>query len=163
MATQEIQTVTKETQKIVLKAICEFPTLTIEELSLLLKSRMSKISQDEIIQVIHGIAPNKNWHRANQDDVQKELLNYIWTLENQILFLLPTKQKETTIAEFNQLRLQNKQPKVPKDIIRHLQAVLIVDGKNLARFRKFQKDLSIQNELDINVQAGWLIRILLAN
>jgi len=155
---QETQTITKETQKAVLKVICESPTLTIEELSTLLKSRGNKISQEEILQVLHSISPSKNWHRATQEDVQKEVLEYLWTLEAQILFLLPTKQKETTIAEFNQIRLQNKQSKVLKDIIRHLQSILTVDGKNLAKFRKFQKDLSFQNDIDINIQTSWLIR-----
>lgn len=163
MPTQEIQAVTKETQKIVLKTISEQPTLTVEELSLLLKSRVNKITQEEILQVIHSISPNKNWHRATPEDTQKEILDFIWTLETQILFLLPTKQKETTVAEFNQIRLQNKQSKVPKDLIRHIQAVLTVEGKNLGKFRKFQKDLSIQNDLDINIQAMWLCRIILAN
>lgn len=163
MPTQEAQTVTKETQKVILKAICENPTLTVEDLALFLKSRMSKISQDEIVQVIHSLSPNKNWHRATEEDIQKEVLDYVWTLENQILFLLPTKQKETTTAEFNQIRLQNKQPKAPKDIIRHIQSTLLVDGKNLARFRKFQKDLTILNDLDINTQAVWLSRFILAS
>ena len=162
MTTQEIQTVTKETQKIILKIICEFPTSGIEELMHLLQERGKKISQEEVLQVIHSIAPNKNWHRATNEDVQKELLEYIWTLESQILFMLPTKQKETTIAEFNQARLQNKQSKVPKDLIRHLQTLLMAEAKNLAKFRKFEKDLTLQNDLDINVQAMWLPRIILA-
>lgn len=163
MPTQEAQTVTKETQKMVLRAICENPTSAVEDLALFLKSRMSKISQDEIVQVIHSLSPNKNWHRATKEDIQKEILDYVWTLENQVLFLLPTKQKETTTAEFNQIRLQNKQPKVPKDIIRHIQSTLLVEGKNLARFRKFQKDLTILNDLDINTQAVWLSRFILAS
>ena len=163
MPTQEIQTVTKDTQKIVLKMICENPTCTLEELNLMLKSSIKKITQDEILQVIHSISPNKNWHRASQEDIQKEILDYIWTLEAQVLFLFPTKQKETTIAEFNQIRLQNKQSKAPKDLIRHIQTILSVDGKNLAKFRKFQKELSIQSDVDINIQASWLVRVLLAN
>ncbi len=163
MPTQEIQTVTKETQKIVLKIICEFPTSTVEELMHLLQEREKKISQEEILQVLHSIAPNKNWHRASEEDILKEVLDYIWTLEAQTLFLLPTKQKETTIAEFNQARLQNKQSKVPKDLIRHLQSLLMLEGKNLAKFRKFEKELVVQNELDINIQAMWLPRIILSN
>ncbi len=163
LPTQEIQTVTKEIQKIVLKSICESPTLTIEELTSQLKSTLKKISQDEIIQVIQSLSPNKNWHRASEEDIQKEILNYIWTLESEILFLFPSKQKETSVSDFNQLRLQNKQPKVPKDTIRNLQSILMVDGKSLAKFRKFHKDLSMQNDLDINVQAMWLVRIVLAN
>ena len=162
MPTQEIQIVTKETQKIVLKTICESPVIGIEELVLLLNSRGKKISQEEIIQVLHGISPNKNWHRTSREDMQKEVLDYLWTLENQILFLLPTKQKETTVAEFNQIRLQNKQSKVSKDLIRHLQALLSVESKNLSKFRKFIKDLSVQNDVDPNIQAMWLIRLLLA-
>lgn len=163
MPVQETQTVTKETQKAVLKVICESPALTTEELTILLKSRGSKISQEEVMQVLHSISPNKNWHRASQDDVQREILEFLWTLEVQIFFLLPTKQKETTVAEFNQIRLQNKQSKVPKDIIRHLQSLLTVDGKNLTKFRKFQKDLSLQNDLDANIQAMWLARRILAD
>ena len=153
MPTQEIQTVTKDTQKIVLKTICENPTCTLEELNLMLKSSIKKITQDEILQIIHSISPNKNWHRANQEDIQKEILEYVWVLETQVLFLFPTKQKETTIAEFNQIRLQNKQSKAPKDLIRHIQTILSVDGKNLAKFRRFQKELSIQSDIDINIQA----------
>ena len=163
MPIQEIQTLTKETQKTVLKTICESPTLSIEELTLLLKSKIKNITQEEVLQVIHSISPNKNWHRATADDVQKEILNYLWTLEAQILFLLPTKQKETTIAEFNQIRLQNKQSKASKDLIRHLQTLLSVESKNLSKFRKFQKDLSVQNDLDMNIQAAWLSRTILAN
>lgn len=163
MPTREVQTITKETQKVVLKTICDCPALTVEELTSLLKNNENKISQDEILQVIHSISPNKNWHRATKEEIQKEILNYVWTLEAQILFLLPTKQKETTIADFNQIRLQNKQSKVPKDTIRYLQTLLGVDGKDLAKFRKFQKDLSIQNEIDIDMQAAWLSRIILAN
>lgn len=163
MTTQELPTISKETQKAVLKAVCESPVSTVEELALLLKNTGNNIPQEEVLQVIQGIAPNKNWHRATQDDLQKELLNYVWSLESQILFLFPTKQKETTIAEFNQLRLQNKQSKVPKDLIRHLQNLLSVDGKNLSKFRKFEKDLSPLQDIDVNVQAGWVLRIILAN
>ena len=162
MSTQEIQIVTKETQKIILKAIFEFPVIGIEELVLLLNSRGKNTSQEEIIQVLHSIAPSKNWHRTSKEDMQKEVLDYLWTLENQILFLLPAKQKETTIAEFNQIRLQNKQSKVSKDLIRHLQALLSVEAKNLSKFRKLVKDLSIQNDTDPNVQAMWLLRVLLS-
>lgn len=163
MPTQEIQTITKETQKNILKSICESPTLTIDELTSQLKGTLKKISQDEIVQVIHGLSPNKNWHRASEEEIQKEILNYIWTIESEILFLFPAKQKETSVSDFNQLRLQNKQPKVPKDTIRNLQSILMVDGKNLAKFRKFHKELSIQADLDINIQAMWLARIVLAN
>ena len=162
MLTQEIQTVTKETQKIVLKTICESPVIGIEELVLLLNSRDKKVSQEEVVQVLHSISPNKNWHRASAEDIQKEVLDYLWTLENQILFLLPTKQKETTVAEFNQIRLQNKQSKVSKDLIRHLQGLLSVEAKNLSKFRKFVKDLSVQNDVDSNFQSMWLLRIVLA-
>lgn len=162
MPTQELPTITKETQKTVLKTVCENPTFGFDELVLLLKSTGKNISQDEVIQVIQGIAPNKNWHRTQKEDVQKEILEYLWTLENQILFLLPTKQKETTVAEFNQFRLQNKQVKVQKDLIRHLSSLLAVDGKNLSKFRKFEKELTYQNELDPNTQANWTIRVILS-
>ena len=163
MTTQELPTISKETQKTVLKALCESPASTVEELALMLKNTGNNIPQEEVLQVIHSIAPNKNWHRATQDDIQKELLNYVWNLESQILFLFPTKQKETTVAEFNQLRLQNKQSKIPKDLIRHLQGLLSIDGKNLSKFRKFEKDLSPIQDLDVNVQANWALRIILAN
>ncbi len=162
MPTQEIQTVTKEIQKVVLKTICESPVIGIEELVLLLNSRDKKVSQEEVIQVLHSIAPNKNWHRTSKEEMQKEVLNYLWTLENQILFLLPTKQKETTVAEFNQIRLQNKQSKVSKDLIRHLQTLLSVEARSLSKFRKFTKDLSVQDDTEPNIQAMWLLRILLA-
>ena len=162
MPTQEIQTITKETQKVVLKTICESPVIGIEELVLLLNSRDKKISKEEVIQVLHSISPGKNWHRTSQEDMQTEVLDYLWTLENQILFLLPAKQKETTVAEFNQIRLQNKQSKVSKDLIRHLQTLLFVESKNLSKFRKFVKDLSVQGDVDPNIQAVWLLRILLA-
>ena len=79
------------------------------------------------------------------------------------MLLLPTKQKDTTIAEFNQLRLKNKQPKVSRDLIRHLQILLHVDSKNLVKFRKFEKELSFQNDVDATSQAMWAIRILLAD
>lgn len=163
MHTQEPPTITKETQKTILKAVCENPTFGFEELTLFLKSIGKNISQDEVVQVIQSIAPNKNWHRATKEDVQKEILEYLWTLEAQILFLLPTKQKETTVAEFNQFRLQNKQVKVQKDLIRHLLSLLSVDGKNLVKFRKFEKELSYQNDLDPNTQANWTIRIILSS
>ena len=162
MATQEIQAVTKETQKNVLKTICELPVIGIEELVLLLNSKGKKVSQEEVIQVLHSISPNKNWHRASSEDMQREILDYLWILESQILFLFPTKQKETTVAEFNQIRLQNKQSKVSKDLIRHLQILLSVEAKNLSKFRKFVKDLSIQSDVDPNIQAMWLLRMLLA-
>ena len=162
MPTQEIQTVTKETQKIVLKAIFESPVIGLEELVLLLNSRGKKVSQEEVLQVLHSISPNKNWHRSVQEDMQKEILDYLWTLENQVLFILPTKQKETTIAEFNQVRLQNKQSKASKDLIRHLQTLLSVEAKNLSKFRKFVKDLSLQSDVDPNIQAMWLLRIILS-
>ena len=162
MPTQEIQAVTKETQKVVLKTICESPVTGIEELVLLLNSRGKKVSQEEVIQILHSISPSKNWHRASNEEIQKEILDYLWTLENQILFLFPTKQKETTVAEFNQIRLQNKQSKVSKDLIRHLQALLSVEAKNLSKFRKFIKDLSGQTDVDPNIQAMWLLRMLLA-
>ena len=163
MQTKELSVITKETQKAVLKTLCEYPVLTVEELTLTLKNTGKNISQDEILQVLHSISPDKNWHRASEEDVHKEVLDYLWTLENQILFLLPTKQKETTIAEFNQLRLQNKQTKVPKEIIRHLQTLLYVDGKNLIKFRKFEKDLSIQDDLEVNIQAAWSVRLVLGS
>ena len=162
MQTQEIQAITKETQKIVLKTICESPIIGIEELVLLLNSRGKKVSQEEVIQILHSISPSKNWHRTSNEEMQKEILDYLWTLENQIFFLFPTKQKETTVAEFNQIRLQNKQSKVSKDLIRHLQVLLSVEAKNLSKFRKFIKDLSDQADVDPNIQAMWLLRMLLA-
>ena len=163
MLTQEIQAITKETLKTVLKSLCESPTLTIEELSLQLKGSLKKVSQGEVIQVIHSISPNKNWHRASEEETQKEILNYVWTLEAQILFLFPSKQKETSMSDFNQIRLQNKQPKVLKEIIRNLISTLMVEGKNLSKFRKFHKELSLQDDLEINIQTAWLARIVLAN
>ena len=163
MTTQEVQTITKEIQKIVLKTIAESPTSTSEELTILLKTRGVKVSQDEVLQVIHSISPNKNWHRATQEEVQKEILDYVWTLEAQILFLLPAKQKETTIAEFNQIRLQNKQSKAPKDLIRHIQTLLAVENKNLGKFRKYEKDLLIQNDVDGNTLTAWSLRLLLGS
>ena len=112
MPIQEIQTLTKETQKTVLKTICESPTLSIEELTLLLKSKIKNITQEEVLQVIHSISPNKNWHRATADDVQKEILNYLWTLEAQILFLLPTKQKKQQLLSLIKLdyKTNNQKP-----------------------------------------------------
>ncbi len=162
MLTQEIQMVTKDTQKMILKALCETPVVGVEELVLLLNSRGKTVSQEEVVQVLHSISPNKNWHRASQDDIKKEILNYLWTLENQILFLFPVKQKETTVAEFNQIRLQNKQSKASKDLIRHIQTLLSVESKNLSKFRKFVKDLALQNDIDPNIQAAWMLRIVLA-
>lgn len=162
MPVQEIQTVTKETQKIILKNIYEFPVIGIEELVVLLNSRGKKVSRDEVLQVLHSISPNKNWHRMSEEEMQKEILNYLWTLENQVLFLLPTKQKETTVAEFNQVRLQNKQSRVSKDLIRHLQTLLSVESKNLAKFRKFIKESALQSDTDPNLQAIWLFRRVLA-
>ena len=163
MPIQEAQPISKDTQKIVLKAMCESPVLGVEELALNLKSTGKNISQDEVLQVLHSISPNKNWHRATKEDVRKELLDYLWTLEAQVLFLLPTKQKETTVAEFNQMRLQNKQVKVQRDLIKHIQSLLYLEGKDLAKFRRFEKDLSLQTDLDPNVYATWLVRIILAN
>ncbi len=163
MLTQDIQTISKDTQKLILKTICEFPTYSIEESAQLLQKRGKKVLTEEITQVIHSTSPNKNWHRTTQEDVQKEVLEYVWSLENQILFLLPTKQKETTIAEFNQMRLQNKQSKVSKDLVRHIQSLLMVDVKNLSRFRKLQKDLALQSDIDPNTQATWLVRLILAD
>ena len=162
MPTQELQSFTKETQKLVLKTLCEFPILNLEELSLLLQNRGKKISRDEIIQILHSIAPNKNWFRASQEELQKEVLDYIWNLESQILFLFPPKQKETTIAEFNQLRLQSKQSKVSKDLIKHLQMILSVESKNLSKFRKFSKELTYLSDIDPNTQISWLFRVLLS-
>ena len=162
MPIQETQTVTKEIHKLVLKTICESPVIGIEELVLLLNSRGTKVSQEEVLQVLQSISPNKNWHRASKEDMQKEILDYVWALENQILFLFPTKQKETTVAEFNQIRLQHKQSKVSKDLIRHLQGLMCVESKNLSKFRKFVKDLSFQNETEPNTQAMWLFRMILA-
>jgi len=161
--TQESQTLNKETQRTILKSICDNPTLSVEDHVLLLKNKLGKISRDEIIQVIHSIEPNKNWHRASEEEVQAEILEYLWTLESQILFLLPPKQKETTVAEFNQIRLQNKQSKVQKDIIRHLLSSLGTESKNLAKFRKLQKELSVQNDINDETQAAWLCRILFTN
>ena len=163
MHTQESQTLNKETQRTILKSICDNPTLSVEDHVLSLKTKFSKISRDEIIQVIHSIEPNKNWHRASEEEVQAEILEYIWTLESQILFLLPPKQKETTVAEFNQIRLQNKQSKVQKDIIRHILNSLGIESKNLAKFRKLQKELSVQNDVNDEIQAAWLCRILFIN
>lgn len=161
MTQQQSQIITKETQKTILKAICDNPTLPVEDLSVSLKSKLTNISEEDIFQVIYTISPNKNWNRATQEELQKEILNYTWTLETQILLLLPVKQKETTIAEFNQIRLEHKQSRVTKDIIRHLQAALMVDGKNLAKFRKFYKDLAMQLDLDPDIQASWLVRLIL--
>lgn len=155
--------ITKELQKVVLKTICEYPTHTPPEITVTLQNIGKKVSQEEIFQVLYSISPDKNWNRASTEDIKKEILSYVWTLEAQILFLLPTKQKETTIAEFNQMRLQNKQSKVHKDVVRHLQSLLMVDGKNLAKFRKFEKELSYQNDIDPNIQASWALRILLLN
>ena len=163
MPVQELTVITKETQKIVLKAICETPTLGIEELTLSLKNIGKKLSQEEVTQVLHSISPNKNWHRATEEEVQKETLEYLWTLESQIMFLLPTKQKETTIAEFNQIRLQNKQVKAPKDVVRHIQTLLMVENKNLGKFRKFEKELTLLNDLDPTIQSSWAVRIILSN
>ena len=163
MPLQEVQLVAKDTQKLILKTICEFPSAGLEELIHILTSRGKKVSRDEVIQVLQGISPDTNWHRASQEDMKKEILKYTWTLENQILFILPTKQKETTMAEFNQLRLQKNQPKVTKDLVRHVQSLLSVDGKNLARFRKFIKELSPQSDTEYTVQVLWLLRLSLAN
>lgn len=162
MVQQELQLVTKETQKVVLKALCENPTLSIEDLSLSLKGHGKSVTPEEINQVLLSIAPNKNWSRTTAEETRKEILNYLWILEAQILFLFPTKQKETTLAEFNQLRLRNKQTKVSKDLIRHLQTILLVDGKNLAKFRKFEKDLNILDDVDSATQGTWAMRIVLA-
>jgi hypothetical protein len=163
LATQELQTLNKETQRTILKSICDNPTLSVDDHVLSLKNKLDKISRDEIIQVVHSIAPNKNWHRASEEEVQAEILEYVWTLENQILFLIPPKQKETTVAEFNQIRLQNKQSKVHKDIIRHILNSLGIESKNLAKFRTLQKEFSIQNDIKDDIQAAWLCRILFAN
>ncbi len=160
MTTQELQAISKDTQKFVLKIMSEFPTLSINELTGLIQSRGKKISQEEVTQIIQGISPSKNWQRAEENEIQEEILKYVWTLETQILFLFPTKQKETSTADFNQIRLQNKQSKAPKDLIRHIQSLLMVEGKNLARFRKLQKEFSYQNDLDSNTQAIWAVRIL---
>lgn len=161
MPTQELHTITKETQKTVLKAICDNPTLPVDELTVFLKNKFPGITQEEILQVIYSISPNKNWHRATQEDIQKEILDYVWTLETQILLLLPTKQKETTITEFNQLRLEHKQSRVTKDLVRHLQSNLMVESKNLSRFRKFKSDLAFLTDLDPNIQTSWLVRIVM--
>lgn len=155
--------ITKETQKIVLKAICEHPTYTPDEITATLQSMEKKVSKEEVFQVLYSISPDKNWNRASIEEIQKEILNFTWTLEAQILFLLPTKQKETTIAEFNQMRLQNKQSKVHKDVIRHVQNLLLIEGKNLIKFRKFEKELSYQNDIDANSQASWALRLLLSS
>ena len=162
LTTQELQLISKDIQKTVLKAVAEYPNLSIDELSLNLKNTGSKITTDEVLQVIQSISPNKNWHRATEEELQKEILDYLWTLESQILFLLPSKQKDTTTAEFNQIRLQNKQVKVPKDLIRHIQSLLYVESKNLPKFRKFEKDLTILNDIEPNIQAAWAVRIVLA-
>lgn len=162
MQALEVTPITKETQKIILKVMCEHPTLGAEELSAFFKTSEKKISQEEVLQVLHSISPNKNWHRATKEEIQKEILEFLWIFEAQVLFLLPTKQKETTIAEFNQIRLQNKQSKIQKDIIRHLQSLLQIENKNLAKFRKFEKELSYQNDIDANTQAMWAVRIVLA-
>ncbi len=163
MLTQDIQTITKETQKLILKTLCEFPTCTTEELVQLLQKRDKKILAEEVIQVLHTISPTKNWHRATQEEIQKEILDYVWILEAQILFTLPTKQKETTIAEFNQTRLQNKQSKISKDLVRHIQTLLMVDAKNLSKFRKFQKELVFNSDTDPNTQGTWLVRLILGD
>ena len=158
---QETQIVAKETQKIVLKAIVESPILSFDELTQHLSSRGKKIAQEEVIQTVYySVAPGKNWHRMNSEEVTREILRYVWTLEDQIFFLLPTKQRETTIAEFNQFRLQNEQPKVSKDLVRHASSILMVDGKNLIKFRKLQKENVLQNDVDLNVQALWCVRLL---
>lgn len=163
LAAQEVQLVTKETQKFVLRAVCEHPTYSIEELTLHLKNVGKSITHDEVLQVLSSIAPNKNWSRASVEEVQREILEYLWTLEAQILFLLPVKQKETTIAEFNQLRLRNKQPKISKDLIRHVQSLLMVEGKSLSKFRKYEKEQTILSDVDPTTQAVWSFRMLLCS
>jgi len=164
VATQEQpQILNKETQKIVLKTLCEFPATSIEELASLLQSRGKKLSQEELNQAVYSISPTKNWQKASEEEIQEEILNYVWTLENQILFLFPAKQKETSVAEFNHVRLQNKQCKAQKDIIRHLQTLLHVESKNLGKFRKFQKELTLQNDVDANTHAIWAVRLALAS
>ncbi|MBI1858004.1 MAG: hypothetical protein HYR97_02685 [Candidatus Melainabacteria bacterium] len=163
LSTQNIQLITKETQKTVLRAVCESPTLSIEELTLYLKSTGKSISQDEVVQVLNTIYLNKNWNKISREEYQKLLLEYLWTIEAQILYLLPVKQKETTVAEFNQFRLRNKQPKVSKDLIRHIQSLLHVDGKNLSKFRKFEKELSLMDDVDPNVLTQWAFRVILAS
>ncbi len=163
LSTQDQQTINKDNQKFVLKILCEIPSTKIEDLLPLLQSRGKKITKEELDQVIFSIAPTKNWQKASEEETQQEILNYVWTLENQILFLFPTKQKETSVADFNQIRLQNKQVKAPKDIIRQVQTLLHLEGKNLSRFRKFQKDLSLQTEVDVTIIAMWAARLALAS
>ena len=162
MTAQTAQMVNKETQKIVLRALFEAPSTTPEELTLTLNSQAKNLSQEEIFQVLNLILPENNWYRITKENTHKEILSYVWTLEFQVLFLLPAKQKENTIAEFNQVRLQNNQTKVSKDLIRHIQSLLQVDSKNLSKFRKFVKDLSFQNDIDPNTQTEWMLRVLLA-
>lgn len=163
MTTQELKTVNKDTQKFVLKMISDSPALKVEELYLLIKNSSKNITQDEISQVIQGISPNKNWQKFSEEEVQDELLKYIWTLETQILFLFPTKQKETTVAEFNQIRLQNNQSKASKDLIKHIQSSLGVEAKSLSKFRKLQKDLSFQSDSDLNAQSMWAVRLIVTS
>lgn len=163
MATQELKMVNKDIQRSILKMLSESPALKLEELYLLIKNSNKNITQEEITQVIHGISPTKNWQKSSEEEVQDELLKYIWTLETQILFLFPVKQKETSVAEFNQIRLQNNQSKASKDLIRHIQSLLMVEAKNLSKFRKFQKDHALQDELDPNAQAMWAIRLIIGS
>lgn len=163
MTTQELKMVNKDTQKSILKAISEFPSLKPEELFLIIKNTNKNITQEEVLQVIHGTNPTKNWQKLSEEEIQNELLRYVWILETQILFLFPAKQKETSVAEFNQIRLQNNQSKASKDLIRHIQSLLMVEAKNLSKFRKFQKDHSIQNDLDPNTQAMWATRLIISS
>lgn len=163
MTTQELKMVNKDTQRFILKILSESPALKLEELYLHIKNSNKNITQEEITQVIHGIAPTKNWQKLSEEEVQNELLKYVWTLETQILSLFPVKQKETSVAEFNQMRLQNNQPKVSKDLIRHIQSLLMVEAKNLSRFRKFQKDHLFQDDVDPNAQAMWATRLIISS
>ena len=163
MATQELKMVNKDTQRFILKMLSESPALKLEDLYLHIKNSNKNITQEEITQVIHGINPTKNWQNVSEEEVQDELLKYIWTLETQILFLFPVKQKETSVAEFNQIRLQNNQPKASKDLIRHMQSLLMVEAKNLSKFRKFQKDHSTQEDLDPNTQTMWAVRLIISS
>lgn len=162
MKPQEI-VLTKEIQKTVLKALFEQPTFSIEELTLSLKEKEKNISQDEVFQSIQSLYPEKNWYSMTADERRKQILTFLFTLESQILFVLPAKQKENTVSDFNQFRLKNKQTKASKDIIRHLQSILMVDGKNLSKFRKFEKENELQNDIDANTQMLWAIRITFLN
>lgn len=162
VALQETPLVTREIQKIVLKAMCDTPTMSIEELTLSIKNKGKEVTVEEVTHVIRGISPTEKWHKASSFETLSVKLDYIWTLESQILFLLSTKQKENSLVELNQVRLKSGQPKVSKDLVRHLQSVLMVEGKSLSKFRKFEKEHSLTEDVDVNAKALWSIRLILS-